>query len=366
MAITISQEPSGVSPAFNDTYIIYSSTLADTRSTVDVGGRQFQIFPDTSGTYYFNVKKIVQSIINTNKFVDNLDVSEEGVWGFNDSSLFTTISFTISVHSDDASEQVIRTYKFNKAVYQPGDEENTNDYAILTPSDKLTNNYYITYFEGYPFDIALKNVTAGDQLSLKNNNSQDISPTLVPASNGAYRIVIDKGTSNMTSTGFLPMLDIVNRIDIRESGDVKATLNLKKVNNTCGVYLKWFNSEGNYSYWLFEPYYRDTVKTSDGYFIGTNNFNLIYGNTSGDLITSGKQGTRSMNLRTKVDKNEIKQLRSIFTSPRVQLWSSQDPYVEGRWIDVSLDSSSFNITNKKEVQPISLTIELPVLNTQML
>jgi hypothetical protein len=29
----------------------------------------------------------------------------------------------------------------------------------------------------------------------------------------------------------------------------------------CGIYLKWFNANGGYSYWLFDKFYSDTTST---------------------------------------------------------------------------------------------------------
>jgi hypothetical protein len=31
--------------------------------------------------------------------------------------------------------------------------------------------------------------------------------------------------------------------------------------NPSGIYLKWFNANGGYSYWLFDKFYSDTTST---------------------------------------------------------------------------------------------------------
>jgi hypothetical protein len=31
--------------------------------------------------------------------------------------------------------------------------------------------------------------------------------------------------------------------------------------SNCGIYLKWFNANGGYSYWLFDKFYSDTTST---------------------------------------------------------------------------------------------------------
>lgn len=376
--ITFSQEPSGISPAYNDTYIIFNSNLNDDTAYIRAGGNEFMIFPDLTGTYYFNLKKVVQTLINQNKFRDNTDTSLPNLWGFPDDSLYLSIDVIIIVKGDGVEESITRTYEFNKAVLQPGVNENNNDYALLSANNG-GNSYNVTYFEGYPFDLTLKKVeksngttnpddsiTYDNEITIRNINSGQFSPALRPEKLGAYRLVLDKGVRNMTSSGFLPMHDLLNKLDIRKDGVTKTSLNVKKVNNKCGVYLKWFNTEGGYSYWLFDEFFRESTKTTEGDFIGSNQFDLIYDNNVGNLMSTAKFGAKNMQLKTGADKNEVEQIRSLFMSPHVQLWTSQEAYVEGRWIDVSVTSNNFNYANKKAKNEVVVSIELPVLNSQTL
>jgi hypothetical protein len=47
------------------------------------------------------------------------------------------------------------------------------------------------------------------------------------------------------------------------NGAFKANINIKEWNQLC-IYLKWFNANGGYSYWLFDKFYSDNqYKTID-------------------------------------------------------------------------------------------------------
>jgi len=77
MAITFTKEPEGIYPAYNDSFIEFSSDLADdnkaeiTLYPVDIFTRVFVIYPDTDGKYLFNLKEAVKVIFNANGFSDS-------------------------------------------------------------------------------------------------------------------------------------------------------------------------------------------------------------------------------------------------------------------------------------------------------
>ena len=361
--ISFEQSPTGVLPAYNDHYLIFSSDIQDEYAIINVGVSEFKIFPDLEGKYYFNIKKIVQTLINTNKFRDNLDVSTPNVWGFVDNSLYSKVTINISVHGDNIQESTSKVYEFIKSVNQAGDDENTNNYAVLLPSEG-GNSYNVSYWEGFPFDFTIKRPSKDDVITLYNHNNNSTTPQLTPNATSSYRIILDKVFSNVMDDGFLPMLPITNRIDIRKAGVVQSTVNIKRKNQDCGVYLKWFNSQGGYSYFLFEQFFQDSTKTKLGDFIGSNNFKGVYDDNTGPLILSGKEATRVLNVKTMADLEDINHLRSLIMSPHVQMWSSTEAYSQARWIDVTIDSKDFGHFNKKYKNEIRCSIELPEINTQ--
>jgi hypothetical protein len=50
-------------------------------------------------------------------------------------------------------------------------------------------------------------------------------------------------------------------IEVWVNGAFKANINIKRMESNCGIYLKWFNANGGYSYWLFDKFYSDTTNT---------------------------------------------------------------------------------------------------------
>ena len=70
MAITITTEPTGIYPGSNDSFVIFTSDLADnnraeiTVSPASLFPNVFIIYPDSDGEYIFNLKEAVQAVFN--------------------------------------------------------------------------------------------------------------------------------------------------------------------------------------------------------------------------------------------------------------------------------------------------------------
>lgn len=363
--ITITQSPQDFYPAYNDSYLkFYTDFSEDDRAIIRVLGTfyQFTIYPDSIGEYLFNLKNIITSLIDTNKFRDT--TLPQGM-GYSDPTLYKELDIEITVQGDGTSEVSTKTYKFIKAVKQFGDTYTNNPYQLLMPGVD-SYNYKLTYFEGYPMDFTIKYPTIGESITLQNKRTEEISSMFTPGSTNPYRLVLDTGVNNLQSMEILSMPDIVNTVDVRVNEVVKASIEIKKVNNQSGVYLKWFNADGAYSYWLFNQWYTEEYNSSELDRIATNNFNNIYGNSQGDTTISGKEGAKSMKVKTKVEQSDYEHLKSIITSPMVQMWSENTPYKPGKWVDVKVSTKKLNYNNKKHINQVDIEIELPGVNTQTL
>ncbi|MGD2113432.1 MAG: hypothetical protein PVG07_00155 [Acidobacteriota bacterium] len=77
MAITLTKEPYGIYPAYNDSFIEFTSDLPDnykaeiTVYPVEKFPRVFVIYPDENGVYLFNLKESVKAIFNESGFEDD-------------------------------------------------------------------------------------------------------------------------------------------------------------------------------------------------------------------------------------------------------------------------------------------------------
>lgn len=359
MAINILQAPTNIYPAYNDSYLKFSSTLSNQQYAeikvypLDTFGT-FKIFP-IDNTYLFNLKEFVKFALNKDGFEDK---GSYDTYGYSYSGLLHSQQIEIAVYSDTTSEAITTTYEFSKSIKQIGEQVHTNTTQIL---DYSTNgvDYYLDYFEGYPMDFTLQKVITGG-ITIKNLNNGLTSKTLLATSNNAFRIVVDNGINNWNTDNILPIFDLENRLEIFRDNVFKTNLTLKKHPSKCGVYLKWFNSQGSYSYMLFDEYFKLESKTKDLGFISKNTFqNIGDSSFSGQTNSLGKESELSYKLKTRVNPDQANRLKDLFTSPFVQMYNSFKPFTEAQFIDVNVDSRSYSISNKKYQNEVSLTINLP-------
>lgn len=364
--INITQQPTEFYPAYNDSFLKFTTSYGDDdRAVIKLDDTyQFTVFPYSDGNYLFNMREVVKAIVNTNQFKDEIDVSGAG-WGYSDSSLHKEIEVSIMAYGDGTSEGTNSIYSFTKAAKQYGDKQFNNPYQLLLPSEDGIN-YHLTYFEGYPFEIPFRFLSSTDNITIYNQRTKQLSTQFTPAHAAAYRLYIDKGLSNWNSSGVLDIPDMMSRLDVRVNGVVKNTIELTKKADECGIYLKWFNGDGSYSYWLFHQWYKQDYSAREIDRIATNNFSNIYENTEGLSKITGKGGETSMKLKTTVTAHEKNQIESLFTSPKVQMWSEKSPYQDGEWVDVKVVSNGFTFNNKRTRNHINVEIELPERITQTL
>ncbi|MDP2686439.1 MAG: hypothetical protein Q8O62_04405 [Aequorivita sp.] len=380
MAITFHKEPSGIYPAYNDCYLQFSSDLTENnKAVISLIGvsesiytlKDYTIYPDLTGKYLFNVKAIMKALFSIYGFNDQYseiptDYVTNG-FGESISGGYRVQVFKVAVHNDSTSEFVNKTYSFFKSAKQIGEPVYTNPYQILNRSTNGVD-FNLTYFEGYPFAFDLQRVPSGSDIRIKNLNTNITADSIEASSTNAYRVYVDTGTYNWTTTDFLPLTDTINRLEIYNTTDSlipKTNLNLKKIPSKCGVYLKWFNLDGGYSYWLFDQFTTNTLSARDYSTIATNEFFNINEGFVAPTTLIGKSGKVTMKLNTQVDRNEGINLQSLFTSPSVQMWSSQEPFNDGNWVNV-LVSDKYELLNKKDINKISITIDLPELITPTL
>jgi hypothetical protein len=117
---------------------------------------------------------------------------------------------------------------------------------ILAPFRKDTSDrYLLKYWQGYPFDIPF--YSPGTSITIKNETNLLSATFTTPTP--AFRLVLSNGDDDETLENVLPLADGYNKIKVIDK-QCEATIN--KVPYKCGMYLKWLNPMGGYSYWLFE------------------------------------------------------------------------------------------------------------------
>jgi len=368
MAISISKEPSGIYPAYNDSFIEFTSDLSGhnkaeiTVYPVSIFAKVFTLYPDNDGNYLFDLKEPVKVLFNASGFEDS-NFFDYAYWK-SISGLYLSQDIQIKVLNDSTSETVLKTYEFFKAVKQIGEPLPDNPFQLLSHTEDGVN-HSLTYFEGFPFHWDIQRVLTGKDLSVKSLNNSFETAAMTTTSTGAFSMIVYRSNGwNWTSQNVLPLITGLNRLEIYEDGVFKSNVILKKKENCSGVYLKWFNSNGGFSHFLFDKFFVSRITGKNIDIISNTEFNNIGSLTSG-FKSTGKEAGRSMTLRAKYDANEYNILKDILISPLVQVYTSEVADVKGRFIDVNVEGS-LNYSNKKALNQAILTVDLPDMITAKL
>lgn len=361
MAITITTQPEGIYPCFNDSYIKFNSNLAGSYKAeiiaypTNIFAKSFTIYSDLEGNYLFNLKEVVKVIFNENGFKDgNFDTS---LYYRDATGLYLYQQIDIKVYNDSTSEQINLNYEFFKATKQIGEEIFTNHFQLLSFSrDGI--NHSLTYFEGFPFSFDIQKVTQNLEIVIKSLNTGNETQTMTPEISEAFRINIDKGgASNWTYDNYLTLITGLNRLEIWENGYFKTNLLITKKKICSGVYLKWWNRNGGFSHYLFDKFFSTEIKGADSGEIINSDFKNINEATS-FYKSLGKNTEQSINIKTRYEQRDFGILKDIFESPLVQMYTSNVAYVEGRFIDVRVNGTIAH-NNKRAKNEIAITVNLP-------
>jgi hypothetical protein len=360
--ITFQNELNNINPAYNDSIINFSSSITGaTYCDININDLPtFKIYP-IAGNFTFNFKEIVKVLINQNNFEDGIYPSIIDQYVYDDASLSLKISPTFSIHSAITADTITKDYTFLKNVEQlisyKQKLEFENDIKVLLPTNNFTD-YFIPYFEGYPVDFGIYGITSGDTYQLKNVTTISETGILSGGTSNIKRIYLSDGA--MANDDILGLSTTTNLVELWVNGVFNSNINVKKTESKCGVYLKWFNNSGAYSYWLFDEVF-DTnynFKTLDEI---NGNYDNLSNLTSTNNIT-GKLGTSSYKLKTTFKSEEKEYITSILSSPKVEMYIYQTPYNQtglGKFIGVKVSDGSFTFSNKISNNKLQLTITLP-------
>lgn len=368
----------------NDVLRFHSNSVAGSPMYADilVWYNTLRIYPAPDGKFYFNFKPYVSAFINTNNFADTVQTDlqttdpETFVYRGDDGTLLRS-DVVVKIYLDDEAatvEQQSFELAWLAGVEQLGDfnELNKTKLYVMSPFAKATaNRWYIKYWQGYPFDISVY-LEEGRSLTLTNQTNGlyqnfDSMPGYV------NRLFFSDGRTDETIEDLVPFLQGYNDLKIThslaegEAADDKF-ISLDKVPYTCGVYLKWLNKYGGYSYWLFENTSTiDRATKSQGDFY-TDNENLS--NTFNRSINLGQTTQDTLRVVAELlNEDERRIVEGILDSPKIYLFTGQ-PFAQNdyrEWIEITLKSNSARVKNPKEaLTNMALDFELPQRYTQTL
>jgi hypothetical protein len=355
-------------PAYNNSIVDFESTISGiTNGQILIDNSTFTIYP-FAGKFKFNFKPVVTTMINQNGFNDSIipDLSG-GIYNYNDDSLQLTINPEFSVYNSTTGETITKEYKFLKSVEQlPFYNQNVNagnNIKLLSPS-KNSVDYSLTYFEGYPVDFAIQGLRRTDSYYFKNSNTGINSQTYSVTTDDVKRVYLSDGAYNVTIDNVLLMSSNVNLIELWVNDIFKCNLRVNRVESKCGVYLKWFNSNGGYSYWLFDKFFKETTTTKD-----LDDLNGKWDNLQNVTSTSesmGKTALQKLELSTKFREEEKEYLLDLLRSPKVEMYIENVPFIqqnEYNFIGVKVGDGGNTYSNKDKNNKLRVIVELPNINT---
>jgi len=128
-----------------------------------------------------------------------------------------------------------------------------------------------------------------------------------------------------------------------------------------GIYTKWLNNEGGYSYWLFAPEHSEVLKTKS---IGSLKRSWRDRSVNSDMTSLGKTTGREMNLFTKASKYYMKELQSVLTSPEVYVYMDNLDNELNGFVKVDTSNGNYRVNSHHNYQELRLKVSLPNKRSQ--
>ena len=380
MAITFSKALSTTAllNTYNNNVVKFSSDniLDATKCVINIGGTDYTITPNTSNVFRFNFRMVTEVLINSTNFTDdilpNLALADDTSLVYDDTTnsyLSELVTYTITF-SDTSTENTTETYKFFKSVEQLeqnkiGTITTGENIYMLSPFKKATaDTYDVTYFEGYPFDLSIYLSSAGTTTVLNQTNALTYD---FPFVNTVNRFFLSDGRTTVTIGDYLPLVDGLNELKITRGADI-IYVNVTKIPTRKGVYVKWLNQYGGWSYWLFNCIHKRDRKDKNLKQI-FNDFDDV-SETTVPFYEIGKTSIDELTLISKnVSEDDQFVLNGITDSPRVYLFTGTylTQVTDVSWLGVIKKGSTNKITDyKKKTANYKIKIELPIRYTMTL
>lgn len=334
-----------------------------------------RLYPSPDKKFFLNFRPYITALINTRNFEDTLqpalnNFQESYIYSFTEGSyLEIPVTFTIALEGG-TTETVTHNLAWFAAVEQPADYITflKTSYFLLSPFIKNTTNHqYLKYWQGYPFDISLYH--SGETITLRNNTTLISRELTLPGK--VSRIVFSDGRTDKTLETFFPMAESFNKLRLMASSTESADdkfITLEKIPYKCGIYLKWLNKYGGYSYWLFENTYAIDRSTKQLGELDRDLSNLE--DTYTRAIQIGKESQDTLKVIAELlSEDESHIVQGILDSPKVYLFTGKPFSQNGahNWVEVALKTGSARIKNARQpLNNFAFDLELPQRYTQTL
>lgn len=348
---------------------ITDSIESITNATVTINSTVLTLYPSPTGVFYLNFKEIVSALINNTNYKDDLDTDLSTSYVYDWSGrVYLNVSLEVKINFANATNET-DTKDLNFLLGAVNLREYNNRYPLVSSIqdtliglplvNQANNTYYAKYFKGYPFDVLVyKGLTYNSTMLVENStNGLDYTFPLASAL-GFERLVFSDGESSTTIENVLPLVSGYNELAISTIGD--AFLNLEVENGCSGVYLKWLNKNGGYSYWLFKNNEGNRKFKSLGYL--NNDYDNLADTVSQEVGLGYNSNDNIKVYEQGITENQKNLIVSMLDSPKVYLFTGT-PFSQNNfndWMEVKLKQSTFVLKQvKRSNYNISISLELP-------
>lgn len=361
--------------AYNNDILQFSSSIAGIPAKCEITGAGFPtvvLYPAPDNSFWVNLRPYIIALINTRRFEDRTltNLPTQYLYDFTDGS-YKELALTIKIIFADASNDTsVYNFAWLSSVQQMEDYLvlAKQDYYVLSPFKRDTaNQFYVKYWTGYPMDVPF--YFPSPHMWFKNETTG--IEEIFSISWLVTRLFISDGATDVTLGDYIPLLDGRNNFRIKTDAldsPKDKFLTLEKVDNTCGVYIKWLNQFGCYNYWLFEhtSIIERSTRYSDEVAFDNDNLGTAYART----LQTGKSSQDTLKaVATLLTDEENYLLSGIIDSPKIYLFTGK-PFSRStpeNWIEVKLKTNQARTKNAHtSMNNYELEFELPARYTQML
>lgn len=349
--------------AFNNNIVKFKSDTAgvtQVKAEILTNGNTYTIYPDGAGFFWFNFKGIKSIELNVDNYADMVspDLDTTFVYDWSGKAILSE-SITFKIYFSTGSPETA-----TRSITWLNGYVNLVEFKQKYPALVLDYNAFllkplplVKYWPGLPFDISFYANPAAN-FKVENNNA-GIDYTFTNTSK-VPRLFFSDGRLDISIEDLIPFTDGFNDVTIT-SGTNNVNFLVEKVTTYCeGHYLKWLNSFGGWSYWLF---YRgnENITTTELGVINNDFYNLE--DTVSPFISLGKNSGNSITVfQDGITKDERELLRDLLDSVKVYFFTgvafSQSS--DKDWVEVNISGGQFRLTNAREMMnTLTMTIDLP-------
>lgn len=346
------------------------------RADLTFKGNTMTLRPSPDGSFFYNLKEWISALFGAKGFTDvlNINIEDSGlVYDVTDFCLIDGLITIVFYKLDGTTETITNSVYFLNAVRQVEDFTRRNPELILrsnifplTPLDPDSNRkIYLDYWTGYPFDITIHKDGQDNETVFKNNDtlSEYVYNTL-PARK-IHRYVFSDGRDDINVIESMQLTSGRNNITVSSNGKSFQMVLNKIPLCKFGVYVKWLNSDGAYSYFLFDKGDRNRRTT----YLGDleNDYENLE-TTVSPTVSIGKESNDVLRLNKMLVSPERQvYLNDLIESPAVFMFTGI-PYNKNTfndWLEIRLTSNDVRVANaKQQLNNYELIFELPKRNTR--